>query len=330
MQKKSNCILEDYIGKTIGLSFTDKGSAKDTVKSLPRYLKEAFHFSLVEIEGQDFLLMSPSTELDLPASQIVKFADQIRRQTGKPTLIRFQSMNNIRRRTLISHRENFVVPERQIYIPSLRMYLNEVAGIRQFSGRERLSPSAQFLLLYHLQKTSLEGLPFKDMAEVLNYSKKTISIVAEELQTLSVCEVGSMNERNKVLHFKEKGRELWDKVLPLMDSPIQKVWYTGKDMLPDNLPLSGDTALAYYTFMADSPQTSLAIDRKLFSEYQKAMRELLHPEEGDIRLEVWKYDPALLASGQFIDRLSLTLCYKNMDDERIKKEITKLIDNTTW
>jgi DNA-binding MarR family transcriptional regulator len=330
MQKKSNCILEEYVSKTIGLSFTDKGSAKDLVKGLPRYLKEAFRFSLVEIEGQDFLLVLPSTEIDLPVSQTVKFADQIRRQTGKPTLIQFESMNNIRRRTLISRRENFVVPERQIYIPSLRMYLNEVTGIRQFSGRERLSPSAQLLLLYHLQKTSLEGLPFKDMAEILSYSKKTISVVAEELQKLSVCEVESMNERNKVLHFKEKGRELWDKVSPLMDSPVQKVWYTGKDMLPDNLPLSCDTALAHYTFMVGSPQTSLAIDRKLFPEYQKEMRELLHPEEGDVRLEVWKYNPALLANGQYIDSLSLALCYKNTDDERIKKEITKLIDNTTW
>ncbi|MDR1633011.1 MAG: hypothetical protein LBR97_09110 [Dysgonamonadaceae bacterium] len=299
------------------------------VKGFPRYLKEAFFFSLVEIEGQDFLLMSPSMEIDFPVYQIVVFANQIRRQTGKPTLIQFKTMNNIRRQTLISRRENFVVPERQIYIPSLRMYLNEVVGIRQFSGRERISPSAQLLLLYHLQKTPLEGLPFKDMAEILNYSKKTISVVAEELQKLSVCEVKSMNERNKVLHFKEKGRELWDKVSLLMDSPVQKVWYTGKDMLPDNLLLSCDTALAHYTFMAGSPQTSLAIDRKLFSEYQKEMRELLHPEEGNVRLEVWKYNPALLANDQFIDSLSLALCYKNTDDERIKKEITKLIDNTT-
>jgi hypothetical protein len=50
------------------------------VKGLPQYLKEAFLFSLVKIEGQDFLLMSPSTEIDLPAYQIVRFADQIRRQ----------------------------------------------------------------------------------------------------------------------------------------------------------------------------------------------------------------------------------------------------------
>jgi hypothetical protein len=43
MQKKSSCELRDYIGKTIGLSFTDKGSAKEMVKGFPRYLKIVRH-----------------------------------------------------------------------------------------------------------------------------------------------------------------------------------------------------------------------------------------------------------------------------------------------
>jgi hypothetical protein len=64
--------------------------------------------------------------------------------------------------------------------------------------------------------------------------------------------------------------------------------------------------------MTGSSQTSLAIDRKLFSEYQEKTQEFLHPEEGDVRLEVWKYNPALPANSQFIDRLSLALYYKNI------------------
>jgi DNA-binding MarR family transcriptional regulator len=222
------------------------------------------------------------------------------------------------------------VPERQIYIPSLRIYLNEVVDIQQLAGKEKLSPAAQLLLLYHLQKTSLEGLPFKDIAEVLNYSKKTISIAVAELQNLSICAVESMNDRNKVLRFKEKGRELWNSVSPLMDSPIKKVWYTAKDMLSADLPLSSDTALAHHTFMVESSQTSFAIDKKEFSEHQAEMQTFLHSEEGDVRLEVWKYNPVLLANAQFINKLSLALCYKDTDDERIKKEIIKLIDNITW
>jgi hypothetical protein len=332
MQNNGNCLIEEYIGKTIGLSFRDKGSANELVKSLPEYLKGTFNFQLTEIEGEDFLLLTPSIEVDLSTSRIVKFASQISKQTGKQALIQFKSMDNIRRRTLISHKANFVVPDKQIYIPSLRMYLNEGGSIQQFAAKENLSPSAQFLILYHLQKASLEGLPFKDVAEALDYSKKTISVVAAELQRLSVCEVEQINERSKILRFNKKGCELWNSVSPLMTSPIQKIWHIDKKHLPENLPLcaSYDTALAHYTFIADSSQPSFAIDKKVFLEHQEKLQDFLHPEDGNVRLEIWKYNPALLADKQFIDRLSLSLCYRDTDDERVRKEITEMINKIAW
>ena len=73
-------MLEEYVSKTIGLTFNSKGIAKDLVKRLPQYLKGAFDFSLVEIEGQEFLLLMPSAEADLSTLRIVKFANQISKQ----------------------------------------------------------------------------------------------------------------------------------------------------------------------------------------------------------------------------------------------------------
>jgi DNA-binding MarR family transcriptional regulator len=321
-------MVEEYINKTIGLACKRKGPANDLIKNLPQFLKGTFNFSLLEIDGQDFLLLKLLSEINIPVSQVVKFSKQIRKQTGLPTLIRFNTLDSARRRTLISNRENFIIPDKQRYIPFLRMYLNESGSIQQISDKESLSPSAQLFLLYHLQKQPLGGLPFKDIADILGYSKKTISIVVAELQRLSVCEVEQVNERNKILRFNKHGRELWDSVSPLMTCPVQKVWYIEKKHLPANLPLyaSYDTALAHYTFIADSSPSSLAIDRKVFSEYQEKLQDFLHPEEGDVRLEIWKYNPAPLANERFIDKLSLMLCYKDMDDERVRKEITGMIN----
>ena len=85
------------------------------------------------------------------------------------------------------------------------------------------------MLIYHLQKASLEGLPFKEIAETLGYSKKTISTVVAELQKFSVCEIEQTDKRNKILFFKKKGREFRESVLPLMNSPVYKVWYIDKE-----------------------------------------------------------------------------------------------------
>ena len=82
--------------------------------------------------------------------------------------------------------------------------------------------------------------------------------------------------------------------------------------------------------MADTSQLSYAIGKNIFSEYQAVLQEFLHPEEGNIRLEIWKYNPALLANGKYIDKLYLALCYRDMDDERVDKEIDEMIDKIIW
>jgi DNA-binding MarR family transcriptional regulator len=332
MRNEGNCQIEEYIRKTIGLDFRDKGSAGGLIKGLPEYLKGAFDYSFVDIDGQEFLLLAPSVEVDMPTAQIVKFAGQIEKLTGKPTLIQFRSMDYIKRRTLVTGRVNFVVVDKQIYIPSLRTYLNESGSAQDVTAKETLSPAAQFLLLYHLQIKSLENMPFKEMADVLRYSAKTITVVVAELQSRSICDVVQAEGRNKVLRFHQKGRELWDGVSPAMTTPIHKVWYIERDALPADLPLrtSYDTALAHYTFMADSRRPAYAIDKRAFAGHQDSLSPFLHPEEGNVRLEVWKYDPALLSEGQFVDKLSLSLCYKETDDERVRSEITRMIDKIEW
>jgi DNA-binding MarR family transcriptional regulator len=323
-------MIEEYLNRIIGLACVAKSGANDLTKHLPVYLRDAFKFSLMEIDGQDFLLLEPADEALVQVSQVVKFSKQIQNRTGLPTLVRFATLNSSRRRTLITNRENFIVPDKQIYIPFMRIYLNENAGsVRPAADKTTLSPSAQLLLLYHLQKQSIEGMPFKNVAEVLGYSRKTISVVVTELRRFDLCETESADERAKVMRFKRNGRELWNGILPLTASPILKVWRIDAKRLPSDLPLraSSDTALAHYTFIADSSYRSFAVDKKAFLERIEELQPFLHQEEGDSILEVWKYDPAILADGQFVDKLSLSLCYMDLDDERVKKEIIEMTNS---
>jgi len=334
MQKKGNCHLEQYLFKNMGLTFKEKIFDENLLRTMPQYLKGAFEFSLAEIEQQEFLLLNPSTQLNMTSAQIIKFANQIANQTGKQTLILLNSIDNIKRRAFIKNKSNFIVCNKQIYIPSLCMYLTERGATQQLQAKQNLSPSAQLLLLYHLQKQSLENIPFKDLAKLLNYSTKTVSLVASELQALSVCEINRLGNRNKTLHFSTYGKNLWEVVFPLMSVPIQKVWYMQKYNIPSGLPLyiSHDAALSRYTLITEPSYTSYAIDRKIFSQYQhqQHLQPFLHPQEGDVRFEIWKYDPAPLANKELIDKLSLTLCYRETDDERIIKELETMINKTQW
>ena len=47
-------------------------------------------------------------------------------------------------------------------------------------------------------------------------------------------------------------------------------------------------------------------------------------------VEIWRYDPSLLAINGVVDPLSLYLCMRTSDDERIRIELKNLMGSIEW
>ena len=47
-------------------------------------------------------------------------------------------------------------------------------------------------------------------------------------------------------------------------------------------------------------------------------------------IEVWRYNPMLLAKSNVVDPLSLYLSLKTNEDERVRIELKNLINNVKW
>ena len=56
----------------------------------------------------------------------------------------------------------------------------------------------------------------------------------------------------------------------------------------------------------------------------------MNKQYGDIKVEVWKYSPSLLSEIGIVDKLSLYLCMKDSDDERVQLECDTLIEEMKW
>ena len=52
--------------------------------------------------------------------------------------------------------------------------------------------------------------------------------------------------------------------------------------------------------------------------------------EVDYTIEVWRYDPGLLAFNGFIDPLSLYIVFKDSEDERIQKALEQILKTYLW
>ena len=154
---------------------------------------------------------------------------------------------------------------------------------------EKMPPVAQMLVLYHLETRIIDGLTASEIAELTGLAYPTINVALRWLV-----------------------KELWDKSMPLMTSPIERILFT--DTKPEESLMAGETAMGHYTMLAEPATPVIAIDKAT----AKKNAAMMNKEYGDIKVEVWKYSPALLSEGEWADRLSLYLCMKDSEDERIQ------------
>ena len=316
--------LSKYLNKTLGLRLVIRDDGQPLI-DIPSIYRHTFFIRIVSIEDISALILEPrekSIELPTLISRVENFEAKI----DTPCILLLDKIDSISRRQFVSKRRSFIVPDRQVYLPFVGTYFSE-RGLSVRKEQVSLSPSAQLLILYHLQKDSLERIPFSFISEKLGYSLKTVSLIAAELKALDICQHIQLNSKTKSLEFKSKAkRELWDKVLPYMTSPIHKVVYTYPEDIEDIERYScHDNALAHYTDIIDSSQKSYAVDKRSLSVNNIGIKSNSN-FIGAVRLELWKYNPSILAEGDTIDPLSMYLCYKEDNNERVLGEINNLVD----
>ena len=316
--------LSKYLDKTLGLRLVISNESQPSI-DIPSIYRHSFFIRMVSIEDISALILEPREKsIELPT--LIARVENFEAKIGIPCILLMDKIDSISRRQFVSKRRSFVVLNRQAYLPFIGTNFSE-RGLSVRKEPESLSPSAQLLILYHLQKDSLEGIPFGSISERLRYSHKTVSLIATELKNLGICQHVQLNSKTKSLEFKSKDKiQLWNNVLPYLSSPVHKVAYTYPEDV-ENLEryFCYDNALAHYTDIIDSSQKCYAVDKRSISVNTIGIKSDSN-FIGAVRLELWKYNPSILAEDGIIDPLSMYLCYKEDENERVIGELNKLVD----
>lgn len=318
--------IKDYLSNILGFEVIDKGDMRKVIASFPVALSNFFVGRLLVIEGREHVVVkNHSAEKDFPLSLLIRRMNTAEEKLGRPCVLYLDALDGDRRRQLVKHKICFVVPDRQLYLPTLGTYFTE-KRLNAYKEASLLTPAAQLLLLYHLQKERIDKLGFKDLSGRLNYPPKTISLVAAEIRQAGLCDIAPSEDRGKCIQFRFQGKELWEQALPMMGSPIDKVRYLCDIPEPVTFPLSYDDALSHHTDMGYMPGHSYAVEKR--SEMgRKLLREASPTNLPDsTRIEFWKYNPNTLAREGYIDPLSMALIYKDHDDERVQGQIERLLN----
>lgn len=223
----------------------------------------------------------------------------------------------------------FVMSDQYAHLPTL-------IALEKTSNRKKatiLTPVAQYILLYHLQESSIEGLSAKEISKLVPYSYENTTLGITCLDDLGLCEKVQTYQRKKAVHFKLKGEELWNAATPVLISPLEQRIFCDGIRTEKDYPTCGINALAHHTRLNPDPERMIMLTSKEYREL-KALDAFENPNiyDGDFIIEVWKYPAIGLIDDkrQWVDKLSLALALKDDNDPRVEKEVEQMIKDIKW
>ncbi|MCI1785271.1 MAG: hypothetical protein LKI59_03910 [Bacteroidales bacterium] len=223
---------------------------------------------------------------------------------------------------LVNQRVNFIISQKQMFIPDLLIDL-KIQRDPEERNCSVVPPLAQCVILYKLENGDIDdSLKTLDIVEKFGVSYATANRTLRWLSANDILSVEGGKE--KEYHFTNTGKSLWEKALPLLVNPIERVVYS--DDVAGNALLSGINALAEYTMIIGESNMYYAISKNdLGSSGIQTDKKY-----GNNTLEIWRYNPHLLSRGKVADKLSLYLTLKDNNDERIQIELDNMINGIKW
>lgn len=312
--------IANYCSKTIGQNMSISPMSKQQLSGLPLAITGFYACYEAVLMDIPVVLLEVLYD-DYTPGQLQKHQQIVTRITQRHTIFGMDNVASYHISRMVQARVNFIIPDKQIYVPSLLVNLREVKDTRPLDS-EVMPGAAQCLLLYHLQRANLNGLTTAELAEKFNTSYASMSRALRWLQIKELVQLEGVKE--KALHIAADGMVLWKTALPLMLSPVERTVYT--DLPLGDMPDAGETALEKYTMMAGPEMPCKAVAKS----WATVHKDLLNKNYGDYMVEVWRYDPALLAVNNVVDPLSLYLSLQTNDDERVKIELNRIIENIKW
>ena len=317
----------NYINEVLGIRVNYKKVTPGELKKLPFFLAKAYDFGEVKLFNQQIILLIVKD--NFTTDSLKNHLTRVQKDLDTVVVAVIPSVDAYKRSRLIEKKVPFIVPGKQMYMPDLMISLKEFGNTRSEDRQPtNMQPAAQLILLYHLQVEPLEGLNLGTIAEKLRYNPMTITRAAFYFQNTGLCRIEGTKE--KFLKFDKTKRELWDIVEPKMSNPINKVQYYTGYTIDKNLKKTNINALAHYTDLNDEQVEFFAMRPGYGRIIGGVNLKPIDPMEGNVCIEEWKYDPALLTKTEYIDPLSLYLCFRENKNERIEMASEKLIEKFPW
>ena len=287
-------------------------------------------FTEIRMFGHSMLAAMDQGVMRQGPGAVAEHLRQIREQWGGLVLYIVPRLTSYQRKILIQKGVPFLVPWNQLFLLPLGVDLQE-RFLKETATRDFLSPSTQLVLLNHLLNPGSPATPGR-LAPVLGYSAMTMGRAFDELVQANLA-TSSTKGRTRTLHLSEDRATLWSDAAEHLASPVAQRHRLQTSAIPShNAPKSGLAALSELSDYAAPRHPVNAFDRDSWKKLDRRVGPLgrMDPQAGGTTIEVWHYDPKLLASGERVDPLSLYLSLRDDPDEQIQAGLAQMMNAVQW
>jgi hypothetical protein len=328
-----------YLNSILGVNTRIMDIQKDELNKLPMYLNQAFQLGRIYLFNKAIILIEPKYNEEYSISQIEKQTQQLESIFKEPVLIVLHNLQAYNRKRLIEKKINFIVDNKQLFLPALLMDFRESYNSPLKSKKTNaLLPSAQFIVIYYLlhKKWEIENFSFKEIAKQLDYTAMAITNAVENLKSYELITI--KGEKEKFIKFEYDRHELWNRIQhqKLFINPVIKKVFVDEKVRGKFILKSNESALPEYTNMTPSNQQYYAIEKNIYYSLHKN-NELINENEyeGKYCIEIWKYNPLKLVDELYndesvVDPLSLYLSLLDVQNERVEMALEQLIEKQIW
>lgn len=325
--------LQEYLQRVTGTRPEMVPVSADEVQKIPIFLTEAWDFFDTDFIGvrMVFAVEKDADQSTTPA-RLERQSNLLREAFGRPVVMVLSHVSSASFSRLMGRMVPFMVVGGDIFIPfGLLLFANR-KPVPPTKPRATLSAPAQLLVLMHLSGRDVQGVVLSRLASMTGYTPMTITNASRELRAVGLVEIRRTG-RSMTMWFTHQGRELWEFSKDRLVSPVlRRIYARFTESRPESLLRAGMSALSDLSMIADDRVPTYAGDRKAILALVNTGKVVLMPDadEADALIEVWRYNPVVLGKDGLVDPLSLRLSIREIDDERVQKELDHVVGDFKW
>lgn len=315
----SKDVLVEYLVSLIGERNVEVESFSGVV--FPLYLN-CYEYKVISLYKTRFVFVRAKDNVNIRSYKLQK--SKIESVFQCEAVLVMDGPKAVQRQNLIENGIMFVEIGRQLFMPKLGIVLDN-AREKTHVYVDKFTPQMQLCALFFLY-CDIGKYTVKQIAEKIKFNNMAIGRGVGALEALHLISSTSVG-RTKYYELFVGKEEYLQKIIPYAISPVSVSMHTLRSKKPQNVFRSGHSALSDYSMLADNEYETVAISKEEYRRIENSMDlkyEDLIDEQDYIKLEVWKYDPALFAENGTVDKFSLCMSFKQGQDERTEAILKKI------